>query len=123
MVEPSKLMIRKLADWEDGGLALDLTRVNINSPMPGAVQYLYFFNNGYGASVIDWLNCGEIKGLMGVYYSSFEIAIFEWDTQSRRHDIGNLVYDTDITNDVLRVNYISEVQDVLIQIKDLPNRY
>lgn len=123
MVEPSKLVIRKLADWEDDDLALDLTRVNINSPVPGAVQYLYFFNNGYGASVIDWMNCGEIKGLMGVYYTSFEIAIFEWDTQSRRHEIGSLVYDTDITNDVLRVNYISEVQDILIRVKDLPNRY
>ena len=79
-------------------------------------QRLYFFDNGYGASVVcHAFSYGGDKGLA-------ELAVLKYDGEGDRADYANwgLCYSTPITNDV--IGYLSEyeVQSLLHQIKELP---
>ena len=53
----------------------------------GGRQKLYFFKNGYGASVIK--HAGSYGGKKGLW----ELAVLDSE--------GSLIYDTEITNDVI----------------------
>lgn len=75
----------------------------------GGVQTLVFFDNGYGASVVQHkYSYGGDRGL-------FEIAVIIGNT-----DRWNICYSTDITDDVLGYLKDSDVADVLEQISALP---
>lgn len=72
-------------------------------------QWIFKFDNGYGASVINNFMCHvDEKGL-------FELAVIEFDEDG---DI-DLCYDTEITDNV--IDYLSneEVMELLYKIKDL----
>ena len=66
--------------------------------------YVFKFNNGYGASVI------KHQGSYGNLEDKFELAVLYND---------KLVYDTEITNDVIGWLNNDEVLDLLDQIKEL----
>lgn len=74
---------------------------------PKGVQYIYMFENGYGASVVSHkFSYGGDKGL-------FELAVLNNYT-------GQLCYDTPITDDVLGRLTVKEVEEVLDKIEALP---
>jgi hypothetical protein len=84
---------------------LEFTDVNMSHPMN---QALVFFDNGYGASVIQ--GKGSYGGEQGLY----EIAVLvkegdEWD----------ITYDTPITDGVIGFLSENEVTDLLKRIEDL----
>jgi hypothetical protein len=66
----------------------------------------FFFDNGYGVSVI----CLDDHGL-------FEIAVIHGD-----EDEWEIVYGTDITNDVIPYCSFKKVSEVMEQVKNLPKR-
>lgn len=73
----------------------------------GGIRRVYKFENGYGASVISHsFSYGGESGL-------WEIAVLD--------SMGNLTYNTPITNDVIGNLTTSEVVKVLGDIKNLPN--
>ena len=77
-------------------------------PNMGGVQYLFEFENGYGASVIKHF------GSYGSSDDKWELAVIQFD------DGGfDLVYDTPITDDVLGYLTDEEVCEYLQQIKEL----
>jgi len=53
------------------------------------LQFVYRFPNGYGASVI----CGE-------YTYNIETAVLHFN-EDDKDDVTNIVYDTEVTNDVI----------------------
>lgn len=82
-----------------------LTRDTLQDP--DGIQYIYMFENGYGASVVcHRFSYGGPQGL-------FELAVLSNYT-------GDLIYDTPITNDVLGHLTIEEVEEVLDKIEALP---
>lgn len=77
----------------------------------GGVQTIVFFENGYGASVVQHdFSYGRDKGL-------FEIGVIAGD-----RDEWHLCYDTEITDDVLGWQNNQDVEEVLRKIGDLPKR-
>ena len=75
----------------------------------GGEQYLYKFENGYGASVIrNHISYGGDEG-------SWELAVITWN------EVGtwNLCYSTEITNDVLGYLEEEDVEEILDRIKNL----
>lgn len=75
----------------------------------GGVQYLFKFENNFGASVI------KHNGSYGHYNDLWELAVIRF----YRNDEWNLTYDTDITDDV--IGYLSDerVQELLTEISKL----
>ena len=72
-------------------------------------QYIYKFENGFGASVIrDRYSYGGPDG-------QYELAVLRWDG-----DEYSLAYDTKITCDVCGYLSEEEVRDLLEQIEELP---
>ena len=71
----------------------------------GAVQYIYKFSNGYGASVVRHNSSyGNNKGL-------YELAVLDKD--------GSLCYDTPITDDVIGSLRLEEAEDICYKISQL----
>lgn len=74
---------------------------------PDGIQYIYMFENGYGASVVcHKFSYGGPKGL-------FELGVLNNYT-------GQLCYTTPITDDVLGHLTVDEVEAVLDKIQALP---
>lgn len=76
----------------------------------GGIQRIYHFDNGYGASVVRFTySYGFEQGL-------WELAVIKFNGEDYE-----LVYDTEITSDV--IGYLSEdgVDNLLTQIEALPS--
>ena len=77
----------------------------------GGVQTIVFFENGYGASVVQHdYSYGNEDGL-------FEIAVIAGD-----RDGWTICYDTEITDDVLGWQNDQDVEETLSKIGALPRR-
>jgi hypothetical protein len=72
----------------------------------GGKQWLYRFENGYGASVIR-----------NVYSYGTELAVIVWDGEE-----WELTYETPVTNDVLGYLNPDTLLQALIKIAGLPKR-
>lgn len=73
------------------------------------IQYLFRFDNGYGASVV------KHHGSYGSYDDLWELAVIHFD----EHDKWHLVYDTPITCDVEGFLNDKDVRNLLKEIRDL----
>lgn len=82
---------------------------NYNSRFGGGVQYIFRFDNKYGASVIKRL------GSFGAKYNRWELAVLIF-TEDGAHYI---TYNTPITDDVLEDLTDGEVIGILGKIRDL----
>jgi hypothetical protein len=83
-------------------------------PVGNGLQRLYRFENGFGASVVQFF-VGPMGGSYGAELGLWELAVIRWHGDDFR-----LTYDTSITDDVLGRLTEDEVQDYLRQIRDLP---
>ena len=86
-------------------------------PAGSGTQRLYRFDNGLGASVVQF----TIHGLSGSYGSGegrWELAVLRFTGESIRSF--ELTYDTPITDDVVGHLDDDEVQALLARIRDLP---
>ncbi len=75
----------------------------------GGIQYVFRFENGYGASIIKhWFSYGHEN-------DSWELAILKFDGDETSH----ICYDTELTDDV--IGYLSDerVRSYLGDIKEL----
>lgn len=77
----------------------------------GGIQYVFKFDNGYGASVI------KHNGSYGHHKDLWELAVLKFNGES--HYDWNLNYDTEITDDVIGGLTDEEVRDLLARIKEL----
>lgn len=78
---------------------------------PNGVQYLFSFDNGYGASVVRFAqpgSCESYGGAAGLY----ELAVLD--------HTGEIDYTTPITSDVLGWLTQQDVHDLLARIASLP---
>ena len=75
----------------------------------GGIQYIFRFENDYGASVI------KHGGSYGRELDLWELAVIKFDNNDEWH----LNYDTEITDDVIGSLTDDEVRDLLTQIKEL----
>lgn len=73
------------------------------------IQYLFKFENGYGASVVK--HAYSYGGTIDLW----ELAVIKWYADNEWH----ITYDTPITDDVEGFLTDSEVRNLLQQIKDL----
>lgn len=80
-----------------------------NNHTLGTLRY-YKFENGFGASVLEYFDFVKEKTM-------FEIAVLEFENDVKF----KITYRTGITGDVLRVER-KKVADVLEKIKNLPDR-
>lgn len=76
------------------------------------VQYLYKFENNYGASVV------KHDGSYGHEDDLWELAVIKF-TGDGENIVWDINYDTDITNDVIGRLTDEEVRDLLSRIKEL----
>ena len=77
----------------------------------GGTQKIYRFDNGYGASVVNFqFSYGGSDG-------KWELAVIKYKGDTDKYSID---YSTGITDDVMGYLSDDEVQDVLEQIKLLP---
>lgn len=75
----------------------------------GGIQYVFRFNNGYGASIIKHLfSYGHEDDL-------WEIAVIKFDGDETSH----ICYDTELTDDVIGYLSDEEVRSYLEKIKEL----
>lgn len=88
-----------------------------DDPMPGAEHKWLYFQNGYGASIIDWSRCIDAYPLYRA--SPLELAVFEWDWQDGERHILRLCYDTPITSDVERYCDVDDLNDAIRKISNL----
>ena len=77
----------------------------------GGVQYVFKFDNNYGASVI------KNKGSYGRELDLWELAVIKFTDEGK--DDWNLCYDTEITDDVLGELDDGDVRDLLDRIRGL----
>lgn len=79
-------------------------------------QVIWQFPNGYGASVIRWMDDhrGPVIGSYGAEDGLFELAVLKFDGTTF-----GLTYDTPITSDVLGWLSPERVAAVLVKIKNL----
>lgn len=82
------------------------------APLFDGIQYLFKFDNGYGGSVI------KHYGSYGSNEDLWELAVVKY-TNPDSVDQFELVYDTDITDDVKGYLTDYDVVDLLSQIRDL----
>ena len=73
------------------------------------VQYVFKFENNYGASVV------KRRGSYGFNKNLWELAIVYWDND----DEWFITYDTDITSDVIGYLTNAEVDELLVRISKL----
>lgn len=83
----------------------------LSRPLHDGVQKIYWFDNGYGASVVRHMHS------YGVAQWLWELAVIVGN--GAKYD---LCYDTPITDDVLGRLTDEEVDDVLARIEALPKR-
>lgn len=76
-----------------------------------AGQWIFKFNNNYGASIIKHL------GSYGYEKDLFELAILYFDEEGKSH----LSYNTPLTDDVIGYLSNNEVMELLEKIKKLKN--
>lgn len=76
----------------------------------GGIQRIYRFDNGYGASVVRF-----------TYSYGFELGLWELAVIKFNGEDYELVYDTEITNDVIGYLSEDEVDNLLTQIEALPS--
>lgn len=80
---------------------------------PFSWQWIFAFENGYGASIVKhYFSYGFEEDL-------FELAVITYDEDTDEWD---LVYDTEITDDVIGDLSNEEVMDLLYKIKNLKER-
>lgn len=75
------------------------------------VQYIFRFDNDYGASVV------KHGGSYGYHVDMWELAVIRFKNSS--NDSWDLTYDTPITDDVIGFLNDEEVRDLLKKIKGL----
>lgn len=75
-----------------------------------SIQYLFKFDNGYGASVVNCYYYGYCNR-----YKPWELAVVKFDSD----DNFELDYDTDITDDVIGYLDDEEVRNLLKRISEL----
>lgn len=80
----------------------------LQRPLLDGVQYIYRFNNGYGASVVRHM------GSYGSQFGLWELAVIYFDG-----DDWHLSYSTDITDDVIGELNPTEVNALLLRIMGL----
>ena len=82
----------------------------VKHPLPGAVQAVLLFENGYGVSTV-----GGPLGLYGDGVNTFEIAVIH------AHDGANwsICYSTPITNDVLEGVPKADIEEVLRRVSSM----
>lgn len=73
------------------------------------IQYIFKFDNGYGASVIKFV------GSYGYYNDLWELAVTEYDETGE----WNLTYDTPIADNVIGHLTDGEVRELLKNISEL----
>lgn len=104
-------------EWGEHRLATDAKKLDphqfpILAENKDAKHATMLFDNGYGISVVK--DCPLITGK-----SNFECAVIgkvpPEDPRQYR-----LVYDTDITDDVIRMDTPDEITDIMRRIQDLP---
>ena len=88
-----------------------------NDPMPGANHKWLYFQNGYGASIINWTNCIDAYPLYRE--RPWELAVFKWEWKDDMPNILELCYDTSITDDVERYDDFEDLTQSLDQIAKL----
>lgn len=82
---------------------------NRKESLNGGVAYRFFFENGYGASVI------KHSGSYGNERDLWELAVLTGNKNN-----WELSYNTQITDDVIGYLSIAEVNELLDKIKELP---
>jgi len=90
-----------------------VTKPFIERECNGGIQKIFRFENGYGASVVQhYFSYGHEQGL-------FELAVISFTSDSENSS-WDLDYSTPITDDVIGHLSVSDYEDVLEQIKQLP---
>ena len=89
-----------------GGFAQYLNKEEL---LYGGIQYVFGFENNYGASVI------KHNGSYGYHDDLWELAVIKFDNDGD----WDLCYDTDITNDVEGWLTDNDVVDLLRRIQEL----
>lgn len=82
-------------------------------------QYIFCFENGYGASIIpdglDWMT--------GKYSDNvWELAVIEISEDKKGERDWELCFDTEITKDVIRHRTEEEIEELLNAIEKLPKK-
>ena len=98
-------MMNILLDFE--GFKHDLLRIQ---DILDGIQYLFRFENHYGASVV------KHRGSYGIEEDLWELAVIEFIGES---DCYTLTYDTSVTSDVIGYLNDKDVRELLQQIKEL----
>lgn len=84
---------------------------------PTGLQLLYYFENGYGASVIpeyDGLfSIGNMRPIPGL----FELAVLKHDSNPAEH--WSMCYDTPVADDTIRRQSQSQIDELLERIAAL----
>ena len=79
-------------------------------PLHDGIQYIFRFENDYGASVVKHF------GSYGHEDDLWELAVIKFDAETGEW---NLTYDTEITDDVIGCQTDEEIRDLLKRIKEL----
>lgn len=82
-----------------------------NDNCMGGIQYVFRFQNHYGASVI------KHRGSYGHEDDLWELAVIEFETDDNDH--WELTYDTPITADVIGWQTDEQIRELLRKIKEL----
>ena len=108
-VEKAELTYKTFSDlrWEPHLLAIESQGKDFLSKNKDAKHAVIIFDNGYGVSVVR--DCPLITDV-----HNFEIAVIKGTQNSY-----SLVYDTGITDDVIRCDTEDEITDIMRQVQDL----
>jgi hypothetical protein len=88
-------------------------------PAGSGTQRVYRFDNGYGASVVQFTFHG-LSGSYGADAGLWELAVVRFTGEGATPANFELTYDTPITDDVIGHLDEGEVQALLVRIRDLP---
>lgn len=89
-------------------------------PAGSGTQRLYRFDNGLGASVVQFTVMG-LSGSYGAENGRWELAVLRFTGEGLGERNWELTYDTPITDDVIGHLDEDEVQELLVRIRDLPS--
>jgi hypothetical protein len=95
------------------GFKPNLVKREDHKDLNWGVQYVFRFENGYGASVI------KHTGSYGFQEDLWELAVIQFDSKDAEDYEWELTYDTRITDDVIGWLTDKEVRDLLRKIKEL----